>query len=319
VRRIPHCDHNVPSLLKLLGFILDAVRWLNNGPDFLVAVHCQGGKGRTGLFCASLAIATSFVASDSEAISYFGLRRTDEKRPGNWLQTVAAPCQKRYLGYIDDIFGGFEMDWNRSILLTRITMETMPEYLTHEEVYVLFVIQNAEGIQYDSSRNHGLIKLKTLSNSGHISPAKHAPETYDMEVGHVLLKGDITIRFYIFDSDADGLGSFRRMSGKQSYENRFQSKIGNGATTVKYGDKVGRQFAFVSFHTAFVQNPDLPLVFSKSEIDDAYKVFIAQALHGSSSTKTCAWNLPHCSAVNRMFSVLTSTDREKCLPAAQCN
>lgn len=288
MRRIPHCDHNVPRLLKLIGFTMDATRWLNKGPDFVVAVHCQGGKGRTGLFCGALAIATSFVASDDEAILYFGLRRADEKRPGNWLQTVTAPCQKRYLGYVDDIFRGLEIDQDRSMLLTRITMQTMPEHHTQEKVYVLFVIQDAEGIQYDSSRKHGLIKLEREGNINHSSKAKQNSETFDMDVGQVLLNGDITVRFYIFDSDDEGQDLSFGLNSEQSFDNNMnQTKIGDGANTVKYGDAVGRQFAFISFHTAFVQNPELPLVFTKSEIDDAYKVFTPPAPKCTSSAKTC--------------------------------
>lgn len=167
-------------------------------------------------------------------------------------------------------------------------MQTMPEHHTQEKVYVLFVIQDAEGIQYDSSRKHGLIKLEREGNINHSSKAKQNSETFDMDVGQVLLNGDITVRFYIFDSDDEGQDLSFGLNSEQSFENNMnQTKIGDGATTVKYGDAVGRQFAFISFHTAFVQNPELPLVFTKSEIDDAYKVFTPPAPKCTSSAKTC--------------------------------
>jgi hypothetical protein len=46
---MPLRDHDVPPLYILILFCEKATAWLNQDGENLVAVHCRGGKGRTGI------------------------------------------------------------------------------------------------------------------------------------------------------------------------------------------------------------------------------------------------------------------------------
>ncbi len=48
-----------------------ATTWLNGNIENIIAVHCLGGKGRTGTLCVSLLLWTGFLNSKEEALSYF--------------------------------------------------------------------------------------------------------------------------------------------------------------------------------------------------------------------------------------------------------
>jgi protein tyrosine phosphatase len=48
-----------------------ATTWLNGNVENIIAVHCLGGKGRTGTLCVSLMLWTQFFSSADEALLYF--------------------------------------------------------------------------------------------------------------------------------------------------------------------------------------------------------------------------------------------------------
>ena len=57
MRRFRIDDHNVPSLEQMFELTDDVREWLggNRNKDRVVALHCKGGKGRTGtMICAIL-------------------------------------------------------------------------------------------------------------------------------------------------------------------------------------------------------------------------------------------------------------------------
>jgi len=54
VVKIPFNDHSVPTLHSLVSFLKIASEWLDTSPSHVVAVHCKGGKGRTGTFISAL-------------------------------------------------------------------------------------------------------------------------------------------------------------------------------------------------------------------------------------------------------------------------
>jgi len=54
VQRIQCVDHGSPSLKVLVEFCGKARSWLNASRNNVIAIHCRGGKGRTGTFCCAL-------------------------------------------------------------------------------------------------------------------------------------------------------------------------------------------------------------------------------------------------------------------------
>ncbi|KAJ1493278.1 protein-tyrosine phosphatase-like protein, partial [Baffinella frigidus] len=52
--RVPFEDHGPPLLAEILHLCEHATAWLQKDPHNVVALHCKGGKGRTGVMTAAL-------------------------------------------------------------------------------------------------------------------------------------------------------------------------------------------------------------------------------------------------------------------------
>ncbi|OWK56848.1 putative tyrosine-protein phosphatase TPTE [Lonchura striata] len=72
VERIFIDDHNVPSLQDMLKFTANVREWMNQDEKNVIAIHCKGGKGRTGtMVCTWLIDSDQFESAklffDSES------------------------------------------------------------------------------------------------------------------------------------------------------------------------------------------------------------------------------------------------------------
>ncbi|RMZ96992.1 phosphatidylinositol 3-4-5-trisphosphate 3-phosphatase TPTE2-like [Brachionus plicatilis] len=95
-------DHNVPSLKDAIRFSKDVRNWMNADPENVIAVHCKGGKGRTGTMICIWLLESKQYANASEALYKFGDRRTNWDK-GKIFQGVETPSQSRFVGYYDII------------------------------------------------------------------------------------------------------------------------------------------------------------------------------------------------------------------------
>jgi len=102
VERILIDDHNVPKLSQLLQFCHNAKEWLSADKNHVIAVHCKGGKGRTGTCIASWLLFSGQFQTAQKSLHYFGYRRTD-KAKGSRFQGVETPSQSRYVGYLERV------------------------------------------------------------------------------------------------------------------------------------------------------------------------------------------------------------------------
>ncbi|XP_068720125.1 phosphatidylinositol 3,4,5-trisphosphate 3-phosphatase TPTE2-like [Montipora capricornis] len=103
VERILIDDHNVPRLSQLLYFTHNVREWLDRDPKNVVAVHCKGGKGRTGTAVCAWLIASGQFEEAQHSLDYFGHRRTDYS-VGTAYQGVQTPSQSRFVGYLEQVF-----------------------------------------------------------------------------------------------------------------------------------------------------------------------------------------------------------------------
>ncbi|XP_036084411.1 phosphatidylinositol 3,4,5-trisphosphate 3-phosphatase TPTE2-like [Rousettus aegyptiacus] len=102
VHRIMIDDHNVPSLSEMLEFSKEVSKWMAQDDENIVAIHCKGGKGRTGtMVCVCLIVSEIFKTAE-DSLYYFGERRTD-KTASTKFQGVETPSQNRYVGYFADV------------------------------------------------------------------------------------------------------------------------------------------------------------------------------------------------------------------------
>ncbi|XP_046557011.1 LOW QUALITY PROTEIN: phosphatidylinositol 3,4,5-trisphosphate 3-phosphatase TPTE2-like [Haliotis rubra] len=102
VRRVFIDDHNVPKLEDMLKFTDDVREWMASDGSNIIAIHCKGGKGRTGTMICTWLIDCGLFEEAEESLTYFGDRRTDLS-VGKSFQGVETPSQSRYVGYYEKI------------------------------------------------------------------------------------------------------------------------------------------------------------------------------------------------------------------------
>ncbi|XP_056011438.1 phosphatidylinositol 3,4,5-trisphosphate 3-phosphatase TPTE2-like [Ostrea edulis] len=102
VERVYIDDHNVPSIRDMVDFCIKVRKWLSENEGHVIAVHCKGGKGRTGTMICTWLVDCDMFTEAEESLSYFGDRRTDLNK-GSTFQGVETPSQSRYVGYYETI------------------------------------------------------------------------------------------------------------------------------------------------------------------------------------------------------------------------
>ncbi|KAI4877746.1 hypothetical protein NFI96_016173, partial [Prochilodus magdalenae] len=100
VERVMIDDHNVPSLEDMLRYTASVREWMAADPGNIIAIHCKGGKGRTGTMVCTWLIDSDQFESAQDSLEYFGERRTD-KSMSSKFQGVETPSQSRYVGYYE--------------------------------------------------------------------------------------------------------------------------------------------------------------------------------------------------------------------------
>ncbi|XP_061104810.1 putative tyrosine-protein phosphatase TPTE [Conger conger] len=100
VERVFIDDHNVPALEDMLKYTADVRDWMAADPSNVIAIHCKGGKGRTGTMICTWLIDSDQSESAQDSLDYFGERRTDKSRSSKF-QGVETPSQSRYVGYYE--------------------------------------------------------------------------------------------------------------------------------------------------------------------------------------------------------------------------
>uniref|UniRef100_A0A1A8PPK2 Transmembrane phosphatase with tensin homology n=2 Tax=Nothobranchius rachovii TaxID=451742 RepID=A0A1A8PPK2_9TELE len=100
VERVFIDDHNVPALEDMLKYTANARQWMAADPKNVIAIHCKGGKGRTGTMICTWLIDSDQFESAQDSLEYFGERRTDKSQSSKF-QGVETPSQSRYVGYYE--------------------------------------------------------------------------------------------------------------------------------------------------------------------------------------------------------------------------
>ncbi|KAH8741883.1 membrane bound phosphatase with 3 transmembrane domains and a dual specificity phosphatase [Cryptosporidium ryanae] len=93
----PFPDHQVPTLGSLFIICFIILNYLVN-KDNVVAIHCKGGKGRTGMVVVAWLLYSRLCTTLDEALKYYSHRRTDFSIPGR-VKTIKNPSQIRFMEY----------------------------------------------------------------------------------------------------------------------------------------------------------------------------------------------------------------------------
>ena len=93
-------DHHAPNLKKLLD-LCQNMYWLQQkDPDLALVIHCDGGKGRTGVLTCCYLMYLKFADTAKNALIYFG-----NKRMSHGL-AVTQPSQIMYVFYFEKLLQG---------------------------------------------------------------------------------------------------------------------------------------------------------------------------------------------------------------------
>lgn len=119
VQRIPFEDHAPPLLSELVFMCQESCAWMARDRQNTIAVHCKGGKGRTGVMIAALLLWTGHRRCALDALELFTYRRTQDYNPEDGLdedmedgvgrrnvkhnQGVQGPSQLRYVYYLEAV------------------------------------------------------------------------------------------------------------------------------------------------------------------------------------------------------------------------
>ena len=158
---------------------------------------------------------------------------------------MTAPSQVRYINYVHAIVDR-QVDFisKKHLVLGSIIIAGIPR-AQQGGCLLSFVIECDGRVQYDHGKTNGLV-----SCTGE-------PRESVIDIGFELLTGDISIRFYWFESTVPPSAICGRTA-----------RVLQGGKRVQYDNIFGKSLFFVSFHTSFIMENEMFL--KKSEIDGAY-------------------------------------------------
>jgi len=121
----------------MIQFCEEAQKWTMKDTRNVIAIHCKGGKGRSGVMIAAFILWSGHRKSALDALELFTFRRTENYDPSLGLdgtynhyirrgpcnQTVEGPSQIRYVHYLEAVlYSGIEPFAVHKICISHMTM-----------------------------------------------------------------------------------------------------------------------------------------------------------------------------------------------------
>ena len=191
VQRYMIDDHNVPTLHQMLDFVRDAQRFIKKNDQNVIAVHCKGGKGRTGsMICAYLMhSAKSQFPSGEQAREFFATRRSDLRVSGKF-QGVQTPSQCRFIDYWQDIIHTYDcvIPEAPSLFIKSLKVHSPPQPIQGTSSDLLVEVWDRSNV----------ISSFNLASCNSVCTVSYQEETLCIDfLDHVkpCVTGDIKIRF----------------------------------------------------------------------------------------------------------------------------
>ncbi|CAE7251907.1 TPTE2 [Symbiodinium natans] len=252
VERFEVKDHRPPPLAELLRFLAVAQAWSAKCRQNVTAVHCRGGKGRTGSFCCSWLLYTKEAEDAEDALNFFALRRTDlEKKRLSKVQGVETPSQVRYVGYVDRL-----LREQMAYLPAPVSVPCSEEVLLDSVNATEFFTEQFE-LQF---RGHHLVAVLQDASSGRSLASSLGQGTGNSKVwpfGTARLSGDVGL--VVYTCHPDGLPADREQAAALISEGAWQ-----GSRKCKIKEAFG-----CFFHVNFLDGEVLKI--PTAEVDQACK------------------------------------------------
>ena len=178
VQRIPFEDHGPPLLNELIHFCREATKWLRGDLENIIAVHCKGGKGRTGIMIAALLLWGGHRKCAMDAMELFTFRRTQNYNPDQGIDDsgrdssssdlkdlkgkgilrrgksqpnrgVDGPSQQRYVFYIEAMmYTGINPFQSDGLFLKALSLPS--GNAQHKDWYVSYTVRCQRTLVLDS-------------------------------------------------------------------------------------------------------------------------------------------------------------------------
>lgn len=244
-------DHTPPLMDDFVEFFSIARHWMNENDNNTMAVHCRGGKGRTGSVVCAWLLYNGEAEHAQDALNIFALARTDLDHHGFVkIQGVETPSQVRYVKYIHQYLDegpyGFPdrvpappAVW---LKLHKVVVNDMFMDL-HENKLVVAVHRARKADEL----TEGHQKWHIIQWSNVVEPAAYM----EFSLGNILVSEDV--RISVFAAAKKDTVTASELAGKH----------------VLAGVETGCKFFFL-FHTYFHRN-DESLEIPTTEMDKAFK------------------------------------------------
>lgn len=161
-------------------------------PEMIFAVHCRGGKGRTGTMICSWLLWSGHCTRAADALDLFQRRRTDEKIRGKW-QGVETASQRRYVHYVERLLASGKSVIRQPRRLRRLVLRNIfPEGVEVSEALLPWVVISQYGPL-------GKTSLDTQAKAG--SGARCVSQVgtdlvVDLEDGEYCVGADVKVELY---------------------------------------------------------------------------------------------------------------------------
>jgi len=190
-------DHTPPSMRQFIEFLNVTKSFMDSDRDNVLAVHCRGGKGRTGSFVAAYLILSGEFERSEDALDLFAVCRTDFTFGAHKLQGVETPSQVRYVKYL-------ETHLRQHGLLG--SKKHQPDVVAVELKPIQLLTMTMEGLWLDNGRPRGEVAIAI--HSGEITESRvvfwsspfnpGSKQTVQVDMCETLLQGEARVSLFLW-------------------------------------------------------------------------------------------------------------------------
>ena len=174
-------DHNAPPFELMRPFCDDVNEYLRENEENVAVIHCNTGKGRTGVMICAYMLHIGLFDTTRETLDFYGDCCTLINKKG-----VTIPSQRRYVDYYGHYVKGGMQYRQTTLLLCGFKMHYPPSF-SRGSCQPFFIIRQ------------GLDKVKLFTSRIYQSPSSSAPDAHIINMrlpAPVPICGDIEVEFY---------------------------------------------------------------------------------------------------------------------------
>jgi len=134
-------DHTPPTMAQFVAFLNRAVHMSESST---LAIHCRGGKGRSGSMVCAWLLFTRECEDAEDALTLFALQRTELGLGRRKLQGVDTPSQKRYVHQLEKLLRTQQVYHPRAVAMAAADGRSPPTPLPSEMAVALQILNGSD-------------------------------------------------------------------------------------------------------------------------------------------------------------------------------